>query len=35
MVLERHPGASRHRTLNELTHRAGDAEVHVPPAQAR
>ena len=35
MVLDRHPGASRHRILNELTHRAGHAEVHVLPAQAR
>ncbi|MGO9216886.1 MAG: AAA-associated domain-containing protein [Streptosporangiaceae bacterium] len=35
MVLARDPGASRHRVLSELTHRAGDAEVHVLPAQAR
>ena len=34
IVLARDPGASRHRLLNELTHRAGDAEVHVLPAQA-
>lgn len=35
IVLARDPGASRHRVLNELIHRAGDAEVHVLPAQAR
>jgi NitT/TauT family transport system ATP-binding protein len=34
MVLARDPGASRHRLLNELIHVAGDAEVHVLPAQA-
>jgi len=34
IVLARNPGASRHRLLNELTHRAGDAEVHVLPAPA-
>lgn len=34
ILLARDPGASRHRLLNELTHRAGDAEVHVLPAQA-
>ena len=33
IVLARDPGASRHRLLNGLTHRAGDAEVHVLPAQ--
>jgi K+-sensing histidine kinase KdpD len=35
IVVARDPGASRHRVLNELTHRAGDAEVHVLPAPAR
>ena len=35
IVLARNPSASRHRVLNELTHKAGDAEVHVLPAQAR
>lgn len=35
MVVARDPGASRHRVLNELTHRAGHAEVHVLPAPAR
>ena len=34
MVLARDPGASRHRLLNELIRVAGDAEVHVLPAQA-
>ena len=35
ILLARDPGARRHRVLNELTHQAGDAEVHVLPAQAR
>jgi NitT/TauT family transport system ATP-binding protein len=35
ILLARDPGASRHRVLNELARRAGDAEVHVLPAQAR
>jgi len=34
ILVARDPGASRHRVLNELTHRAGDAEVHVLPAPA-
>jgi two-component system, OmpR family, sensor histidine kinase KdpD len=35
MVVARDPDASRYRVLNELTHRAGHAEVHVLPAPAR
>ena len=35
ILLARDSGASRHRVLNELTHRAGETEVHVLPAQAR
>jgi NitT/TauT family transport system ATP-binding protein len=35
MVVARDPDASRHRVLNELTHRASHAEVHVLPAPAR
>ena len=37
MVLARGPGAGdgRHRVLSELARQAGDAEVHVLPAQAR
>ena len=37
MVLARNPGAGdgRHRVLSELGRQAGDAEVHVLPAQGR